>query len=53
MSQALATGRETLVENLRNRSCQHCSDGVLVEGTYKDNDAVLCDECETPALQLW
>ncbi|EJN58131.1 HVO_A0556 family zinc finger protein [Halogranum rubrum] len=53
MSQALVTGRDALVEKLRSRDCRHCSDGTLVEGTYKDNDAVLCDECETPALQLW
>jgi hypothetical protein len=53
MSQAIASGQDVLVETLRERDCEYCSDGTLVEGTYKDNEAVVCDECETPALQLW
>ncbi|SEP21860.1 hypothetical protein SAMN04487948_12252 [Halogranum amylolyticum] len=53
MSQANPTGRNALVEKLRERDCEYCTDGTLVEGTYKDNEAVVCDECDTPALQLW
>lgn len=53
MSQAVSTGREALVENLRNRDCQYCNEGSLSKGTYKENTAIVCDNCETPALQLW
>lgn len=53
MSQALSAGRETLVEKLRNRECQYCDEGSLSKDTYKGNTAIVCDNCETPALQLW
>lgn len=53
MSQVIATGQHKLVDQLRNRDCTYCEDGTLVVTTYKDNDAVVCEECETPALQIW
>ncbi|WP_198526040.1 hypothetical protein [Haloferax sp. ATB1] len=28
-------------------------DGDLVTGSYKDNEAIVCDDCGTPAGQLW
>lgn len=48
-----ATDRDALVTKLSGRDCNYCDDGTLATGTYKDNTAVVCDDCETPVLQLW
>lgn len=42
-----------LLSLLEGRSCNHCSDGTLERGNFKDNRAVLCDTCETPRVQVW
>ncbi|GGL68049.1 HVO_A0556 family zinc finger protein [Halocalculus aciditolerans] len=41
----------SLVGRLDGDDCAFCDDGTLVRGTYKDNDAVLCEACGTPTLQ--
>ncbi|WP_191965514.1 MULTISPECIES: HVO_A0556 family zinc finger protein [Haloferax] len=41
-----------LLKKLGDDECVYC-DGDLVESTYKGNDAVICDDCGTPAIQLW
>lgn len=43
----------SLLEQLEHCSCKFCSDGALVRATFKGNDAVVCDCCGTPAVQLW
>jgi hypothetical protein len=45
--------RDALVDKLSGRDCHYCDDGTLSSGTYKDNTAVVCGDCDTPALQLW
>ncbi|WP_338045779.1 HVO_A0556 family zinc finger protein [Natronorubrum tibetense] len=42
-----------LLERLKGNDCQFCTDGSLVPGEYKGNSAVLCQSCQTPAVQLW
>lgn len=42
-----------LLERLENTGCKFCEDGVLVRQRYKGNDAVVCDNCETPTMQIW
>lgn len=41
-----------LLESFDDDDCTYC-DGDLVLGAYKDNDAIVCDDCGTPAVQLW
>ena len=38
---------------LEGRSCTRCDDGELERTTYKENDAVVCDDCEVPHAQVW
>ncbi|EMA40228.1 HVO_A0556 family zinc finger protein [Halobiforma nitratireducens] len=46
--------RGTVLAALEGRSCPHCDgDGTLERGEYKGNEAVLCDGCETPRVQVW
>lgn len=40
-----------LVDALDGDRCPFCEDGKLAPGTYKNNDAALCDTCGTPAIQ--
>ncbi|WP_165874786.1 HVO_A0556 family zinc finger protein [Natrarchaeobius oligotrophus] len=42
-----------LLAILEGRSCPSCDDGELERGTYKDNEAVICDDCGTPRAQVW
>lgn len=42
-----------LFEKLDTDDCTYCDDGTLVLTTYKDNDAIVCDDCGTPAVQVW
>ncbi len=32
--------------------CAYCQ-GTLVSAQYKGNEAVVCDDCGTPAVQIW
>ncbi|WP_338032986.1 HVO_A0556 family zinc finger protein [Haloterrigena salina] len=42
-----------LLTRLEHRSCTFCDEGSLVRGQYKGNDAVVCDQCRTPMMQIW
>lgn len=42
-----------VVAALTGTDCSFCDEGMLVQGTYKGNNAVLCDACETPGAQFW
>ncbi|SEW03641.1 HVO_A0556 family zinc finger protein [Natrinema salifodinae] len=46
-------GHRQLLAILEGRSCPNCPDGELERGTYKDNQAVLCNSCGTPQVQVW
>jgi hypothetical protein len=36
---------------LLDTACQFCESGTLVDGTYKDSYAVVCDNCAVPAYR--
>ena len=38
---------------LEGRACAFCEEGELLRGSYKGNDAVICDACGTPGAQVW
>ncbi|WP_254522836.1 HVO_A0556 family zinc finger protein [Natrinema caseinilyticum] len=48
-----ARGKRRLLAILDGRPCPSCDEGVLERGRYKDNRAVVCDECGTPQAQVW
>jgi len=43
----------SVVRRLEGQDCQWCTDGRLERGRYKGNVAVICEDCDTPAAQLW
>lgn len=47
------TGRDVL-ERLAREDCPvpDCG-GVLVRREYKDTDALVCQDCDTPAVRVW
>ncbi len=47
-----SNGRE-LLSKLAGRPCPYCPDGELTRDVYKDNEAVVCNTCETPHVQVW
>ncbi|EFW93245.1 hypothetical protein ZOD2009_05257 [Haladaptatus paucihalophilus DX253] len=47
------TTEQGVIGRLEGEECHWCSDGELVRDTYKGNEAVVCDTCETPAAQIW
>ncbi|WP_340681243.1 HVO_A0556 family zinc finger protein [Natrinema gelatinilyticum] len=44
---------DKLVEKLVGQTCAFCGDGSLTSDRYKENMAVICECCGTPAAQLW
>lgn len=47
------SGQQQLLAMLEGRPCNHCPDGELERGRYKDNRAIICDSCGTPRVQVW
>ncbi|WP_345783334.1 HVO_A0556 family zinc finger protein [Natrialbaceae archaeon AArc-T1-2] len=45
--------RAPLLEYLEHSDCAFCSDGSLNQMMFDGNDAVVCDNCGTPAAQVW
>lgn len=43
----------SVCDQLVGRSCHFCETGTLVAAEYKGNDAVVCPDCGTPAVQFW
>ncbi|MFC4543278.1 HVO_A0556 family zinc finger protein [Halosolutus amylolyticus] len=41
------------LDQLEDTACTFCDSGLLVRNQYKGNDAVVCNNCETPAMQVW
>ena len=33
--------------------CPWCATGTLARGEFRGDDAVVCEECETPAVRVW
>ncbi len=46
-------GTKQLLAMLAGRSCSDCADGELKRDTYKGKQAVVCDQCGTPRVQVW
>jgi len=44
---------ESLLATLVGDDCRWCADGTLERGEFKGDDAVVCDECGTPAARVW
>lgn len=47
--------RMTILHDLEGEDCpsdEQCS-GTLKRGTYKGDEAVICEDCETPVVRLW
>ncbi|MFA9417891.1 HVO_A0556 family zinc finger protein [Natrinema sp. HArc-T2] len=42
-----------VLEQLTDQTCSFCGDGLLTSGEYKGNQAILCESCDTPTVQLW
>lgn len=51
--QASRFSQNNLLKQLEERDCEFCENGVFIVGSYKGNDAVICDTCGTPILQFW
>lgn len=49
---SVATQYEELYASIREKSCSYCG-GDLVIGEFKDQTAILCEECDTPAVRTW
>ena len=51
--ESLQTG-EPIVEQLRGTDCQYdeCG-GTLRREAFKGDEAVVCEDCGTPAVRLW
>lgn len=49
---ATHTSHVVLTE-LEGEPCLECDHGELERGEYKDNTAVVCNDCGTPRAQLW
>lgn len=45
--------RELLLDRLAGEECEFCDGGTLVRDTYKDNVALVCDDCGSPTAQFW
>jgi len=52
--QDLTSGRELIFEQLAGSSCEYpnCT-GQLIKGSYKGDHAIVCEECDTPAMRVW
>lgn len=44
---------EDLLKTLNELSCEYCDGGTLKVGTYKGKEAIICDSCGAPSIQLW
>ncbi|MCU4975375.1 hypothetical protein OB955_21985 [Halobacteria archaeon AArc-m2/3/4] len=34
-------------------TCSYCENGTLTQQFFQSDEAVVCDECGTPAARLW
>ena len=50
MSQMVGT---SLLTTLTGTDCSWCATGTLERATFKDNQALVCEDCGTPSVQLW
>lgn len=48
-----AGDREAALDEIAQEMCSYCEADALARGTYKGNDAVVCEDCGTPAAQFW
>ncbi len=44
---------ESMLRSLVGDDCCWCTAGTLTRETFKGDDAVVCENCETPAVRVW
>ncbi|WP_168216254.1 HVO_A0556 family zinc finger protein [Halorussus halobius] len=44
---------EPLLVALGGEDCPWCEAGTLRRETFKGDDAVVCEDCGTPAVRVW
>lgn len=44
---------KSLLAALAGDDCGWCDAGTLARGEFKGDDAVVCDDCGTPAARVW
>ena len=42
-----------VLSQLAGTRCPLCDGGTLVRERYKENRAVVCDQCDVPRVQVW
>ncbi|USZ67367.1 hypothetical protein NGM10_11565 [Halorussus salilacus] len=47
------TRTDSLLAALVGDDCNWCARGTLARGEFKGDDAVVCEECDTPAARVW
>ena len=45
--------RDAVMESVLQGTCSYCGRDSLARESYKGNDAVVCEDCGTPAAQFW
>jgi hypothetical protein len=44
---------ESVLAALVGDECSWCASGTLARETFKGDDAVVCENCGTPAVRVW
>ncbi|MFC4447500.1 MULTISPECIES: HVO_A0556 family zinc finger protein [Halorussus] len=44
---------EPLLVTLAGDDCRWCASGTLAREQFKGDDAVVCEDCGTPAARVW
>lgn len=44
---------ESVLAVLAGTDCDWCGAGTLVREEFKGDDAMVCDDCGTPAVRVW
>ena len=47
------SGSILVLNRIAGTRCPLCDGGTLVREQYKDNRAVVCDQCDVPRAQFW
>ena len=42
-----------LLTTLAGDECRWCATGTLSREEFKGDDAVVCENCDTPAVRVW
>ena len=50
---ALQNATEPVLAALVGDDCNWCATGTLARDEFRGDDAVVCEDCETPAVRVW